>query len=67
MIALNDRIKLRPMVAGRRDDMLFVASEEAALRQMCPRPGELWHARGGEPIIGQLEGAEAALAGQGSA
>ncbi len=57
LIAFNDRIKLRPMVAARRDDMLYVASEEAAVRAVCPQPEELWHARGGVPIIGQLKGA----------
>ncbi len=54
MIAFNDRIKLRPMVAARREDMLYVASEEAAVREVCPRPEMLWHARGGVPIIGRL-------------
>ena len=55
MIALNDRIKLRPMVAARHDDMLYVASEEAAIRVICPAPDRLWQARGGEPIIGELK------------
>jgi glutamate synthase domain-containing protein 1 len=54
MVALNDRIKLRPMVAARKDDMLYVASEEAAVREVCPDPQMLWHAEGGEPIIGRL-------------
>ena len=54
MVALNDRIKLRPMVAARKDDMLYVASEEAAVREVCADPQTLWHAEGGEPIIGRL-------------
>jgi len=54
MIGLNDRIKLRPMTAARKDDMLFVASEEAAVRELCPSPDLIWHAEGGVPIIGKL-------------
>jgi len=54
MIGFNDRIKLRPMVAARRDDVLYIASEEAAIREICPEPTELWHAEGGVPIVGEL-------------
>jgi len=54
MIALNDRIKLRPMAAAREGEMLYVASEEAAIRAVCPAPDVLWHARGGVPIIGEF-------------
>ena len=55
MVGFNDRIKLRPMVAARRDDMLYIASEEAAVREVCQRPDTLWHAEGGVPIIGELK------------
>ncbi|MFW5915739.1 MAG: class II glutamine amidotransferase [Planctomycetota bacterium] len=54
MIGFNDRIKLRPMVAARKDDQLFVASEEAAIRRICPDPDRLWRPAGGEPVIGRL-------------
>jgi glutamate synthase domain-containing protein 1 len=52
MYALNDRIKLRPMVAARKDDFLYVSSEEAAIRKVCPYPDLLWHPEGGIPVIG---------------
>lgn len=58
MIGLNDRIKLRPMVAARKGDTLYVASEEAAIRTICPEPDTLWHPEGGEPVIGRLKRAE---------
>lgn len=58
MMALNDRIKLRPLVAGERGDFLYVASEEAAIREICPELDRIWSPRGGEPVIGLLEGAE---------
>lgn len=31
-MALNDRLKLRSMVVGEKDDKVFIASEEAAIR-----------------------------------
>jgi glutamate synthase domain-containing protein 1 len=52
MYALNDRIKLRPMVAARKKDYLFVSSEEAPIRKVCPLPDCLWHPGGGEPVLG---------------
>jgi glutamate synthase domain-containing protein 1 len=56
MLGLNDRIKLRPLVAATKDDLLFVSSEEAAIRQICPRPDRVWAPDAGQPVIGQLKG-----------
>ena len=36
LMALNDRLKLRSMVVGEKDDKVFIASEEAAIRTMEP-------------------------------
>ncbi len=55
MIALNDRIKLRPSVAATKDDFLYVASEEAAIRAVCVQPDVVWAPRGGEPVVGIVE------------
>ncbi len=55
MVGFNDRTKLRPMVAARQGDMLLVASEETAIREVCPQVDRIWHAVGGVPIIGQLK------------
>ncbi|MDO8672884.1 MAG: glutamine amidotransferase family protein, partial [Dehalococcoidia bacterium] len=55
MVGFNDRIKLRPMVAGRKDETLFVASEEAAIREICPKPDRIWSPKAGEPIIAWLK------------
>jgi len=54
MVGVNDRIKLRPMVAGRKDDFLYISSEEAGVRAMCPNPDVVWSPRAGEPVIGRL-------------
>lgn len=55
MFALNDRIKLRPMVAAKKDDFLYVSSEESAIRKVCPTPDILWHPEGGVPVIGRIK------------
>ncbi len=54
LVGLTDRIKLRPLVAAREDDLLFVASEECAIRAICPSPDMLWAAKAGEPVVGEL-------------
>lgn len=56
MIALNDRIKLRSLVAAEKGDMLYVASEESAIIEICPNPDKIWAPKAGEPVIGMLEG-----------
>jgi glutamate synthase domain-containing protein 1 len=53
--ALNDRIKLRPLVAARKEKYLFISSEEAPIRKVCPSPDRLWHPDGGEPVIGIIK------------
>ncbi|MFA5363214.1 MAG: hypothetical protein WC335_08285 [Candidatus Omnitrophota bacterium] len=54
MVGLNDRIKLRPLVAAVLGTKLYVASEESAIREVCAHPDRLWMPRAGEPIIGKL-------------
>lgn len=54
MIGLSDRIKLRPLVAARKNQTLYLASEEAAIREICEKPEEIWHPAAGEPVIGRL-------------
>ncbi len=54
MYALNDRIKLRPMVAARQGDFIYVSSEEAAIKKVCPEPEIVWRPEGGEPVIGMV-------------
>jgi len=56
MIGLTDRIKLRPLTAGIKGDMLYLSSEEAAIRLVCPNLERAWIPMGGEPIIGRLNG-----------
>ncbi len=51
LMALNDRLKLRSMVVGEKDDRVFIASEEAAIRVMEPDAENIWAPAGGEPVI----------------
>ena len=51
LMALNDRLKLRSMVVGEKDDKVFVASEEAAIRVMEPNAENMYAPAGGEPVM----------------
>jgi len=58
IVALNDRLKLRSLVAATKGDFLYIASEESAIRRICKNPEKVWAPKGGEPVIGLLEGVE---------
>lgn len=55
LMALNDRLKLRSMVAGEKDSIVYIASEEAAIREVCPDIEGIWAPKGGEPIIVRID------------
>ena len=55
MVGLSDRVKLRPLIAARKGDMLYLSSEECGIREVCPSPDDLWSPKAGEPVIGQLK------------
>lgn len=55
LLALNDRLKLRSMVVGEKDDMVYIASEESAIRVVEPELDKIWSPRGGEPVIVTLD------------
>lgn len=54
MVALNDRIKLRPLVAARQGSKLMVASEESAIREVLTAPDKVWAPKAGEPVIARV-------------
>ena len=39
------------MVVGEKNDKVFIASEEAAIRAMEPDADNIWAPAGGEPVI----------------
>lgn len=55
MIGLTDRIRLRPLTVAEKGDMLYLSSEESAIRLICPELDRAWMPMGGEPIVGRLK------------
>ncbi|MFQ5924999.1 MAG: glutamine amidotransferase family protein [Dehalococcoidia bacterium] len=55
MIGFTDRIRLRPLTVGVKESILYLSSEEAAIRLVCPDLDRAWIPMGGEPIVGSLE------------
>lgn len=51
IMALNDRLKLRSMVVGEKNDMVYISSEESAIRVMEPDAENIYAPAGGEPVI----------------
>ncbi len=55
ILGLNDRIKLRPLIVGRKGDIVAIASEESAIREIINDPEDVWAPKAGEPIIVTLK------------
>ncbi|WP_243546443.1 class II glutamine amidotransferase [Pseudodesulfovibrio tunisiensis] len=55
LMGLNDRIKLRPLLVAEKDDMVFMSSEESAVRDVCPDLDRVWMPKAGEPVIVDIE------------
>ena len=55
LVGQNDRIKLRPLIAAAKGATLYMASEESAIREICPDPERVWAPKAGEPVITELE------------
>lgn len=55
IMALNDRLKLRSMVVGEKEDSVYIASEESAIRAVEPELDRLWAPAGGEPVVYTLD------------
>ncbi|MHB1483404.1 MAG: class II glutamine amidotransferase [Saccharofermentanales bacterium] len=55
LLALNDRLKLRALVAAQKGDEVFMASEESAIRVICDNPEKVWSVAGGKPLIIEME------------
>ena len=56
LIALNDRLKLRSMVVAEKNDKVYIASEESAIRIIEPSLNNIYAPTGGEPVILTLDG-----------
>lgn len=62
MIGLTDRIRLRPLVAARNGDWMYLSSEEAPMHLVDDSLKDTWIPSGGEPIVFGLQ--EAAAVGE---
>ena len=55
MMALNDRLKLRSLVAAQKGNTVYFSSEEAAIRVVENNPDRIWAPQGGEAVIVSLD------------
>ena len=55
LMALNDRLKLRSMVVGEKDDMVCIASEDCALKEIYSEFDRIYHPKGGEAVIVRVD------------
>ncbi len=55
MIGLTDRIRLRPLTVGEKGTMIYLSSEESAIRLVEPDLDRTWIPSGGQPVIGRLQ------------
>lgn len=51
LLALNDRLKLRSLITAKKGSKIYFASEEAAIRIICPEPEEIKAVEGGVPVF----------------
>ena len=55
LLALNDRLKLRALMAAEKGSMVYLASEEASIRLVCPDADNMRSIEGGVPFVVQLD------------
>lgn len=55
LLALNDRLKLRALMAGEKGSMVYLASEQAAIEIVCPDVENVRSIEGGVPFVVQLD------------
>lgn len=55
LLALNDRLKLRALMVGEKDSMVYFASEQAAIEVVCPDATNIRSLEGGVPFVVQLD------------
>lgn len=55
LLALNDRLKLRALMAGEKGSMVYLASEQAAIEIVCPDVENVRSIEGGVPFVVRLD------------
>ncbi len=51
LLAINDRLKLRSLTAATKGNRAYFASEESAIRVVCPDPERVWAVSGSDPVF----------------
>ena len=51
ILALNDRLKLRSLIQATKGSKTYFASEESAIRVICPDPESIAAVDGGTPVF----------------
>ncbi len=55
LLAINDRLKLRALMAAEKGSMVYLASEQAAIEVVCPDAENMRAIDGGVPFVVQLD------------
>ena len=55
LIGINDRVKLRPLVVGKKGKTIYMSSEEASIREICPDAEDCYAPHAGDPVIVYLD------------
>lgn len=55
LLALNDRLKLRALMAAEKGSLVYLASEQAAIEVVCPDAQNMRPIEGGVPFVIQLD------------
>ena len=51
LLAINDRLKLRSLTAATKGNRAYFASEESAIRVICPHPEKVWSVSGADIVV----------------
>jgi glutamate synthase domain-containing protein 1 len=51
LVGFNDRIKLRPLIIGKKGQSVYMSSEQSAIYVLCNSPEKVWAPRASEPVI----------------
>lgn len=58
LVGLNDRLKLRPLIAACDRDFVYLSSEESAIRRVCGNPEKVWMPEAGEIVVVKITNRE---------
>ena len=54
MIGFTDRIKLRPLIVAKKNNQVYMASEECGIREICGNPDRIWAPKAGSAAIARV-------------